>query len=517
MERNNIKQTVKLYVPVFIVNIIFAFIIYFLLMSNQLVNPYDGIWEYSYHIAQKWELSLGRWAWQYLDKLRFGISVDPLTSLITLACYCTSIILVLDLFEIKRRKTGYLITTLFLSNVAVCVTLSYRYMSPTFGVAFLFNVLAAWLVIKLQNHFWSVFVSAVLIGLGMGLYQADLGCACIVLLGYLIYSLYKEDITVRQIFCMLLRGFLAVGIGGIVYVAGLKLCLYTSQLQLSDYNGANSYSLGNTLIKFFGSFKKSYLSFKLFFPHNVYKQNTFQGNRIYYIIFALMAVLLFCGFLKIFKHGKIRALLYALFGLLIPVAANAVLFIATDVDVSIQMTTPMALCLPVLLCIIANLELSNAFMKWMNRICIFFALVVLYGSIYQVQTDQNAMLEGKVTTTALADEIVHALADSNNISSDYRYCIVGVPAGNTLFKVSPLFLEANSYAQFGCWWLDSTCTRKSWQGVFSNLCGVNLPICSNDEYNSIVADEAVENMPLFPLEGSIIKMGDVVVVKVSGL
>lgn len=62
---------------------IFGSVLYSQLMTHQLVNAYDGLWEYTYHSAGKWELSLGRWFWLYLDKIRFGINNDPWTSILT--------------------------------------------------------------------------------------------------------------------------------------------------------------------------------------------------------------------------------------------------------------------------------------------------------------------------------------------------------------------------------------------------------------------------------------------------
>lgn len=66
---------------------LFSAVIYFRLMAEELVNCYDGIWENSYHKAGAWELSLGRWFWLYIDRLRMGVSSDPMTSLMALASY----------------------------------------------------------------------------------------------------------------------------------------------------------------------------------------------------------------------------------------------------------------------------------------------------------------------------------------------------------------------------------------------------------------------------------------------
>ena len=83
----NLKGNLKQWLPTFITCMIFSIIIYFMLLSKGLVNSDDGLWEYNYYKAGRWSLSLGRWFWLYLDRLRFGISTEPITSLLALDCY----------------------------------------------------------------------------------------------------------------------------------------------------------------------------------------------------------------------------------------------------------------------------------------------------------------------------------------------------------------------------------------------------------------------------------------------
>ncbi len=59
--------------------------------------------------------------------------------------------------------------------------------------------------------------------------------------------------------------------------------------------------------------------------------------------------------------------------------------------------------------------------------------IVLWGNIYQVQIDQNAMYEGKTAAGTMAEEILHELAKEECLDPDLRYCLIGIPAGNRLF------------------------------------------------------------------------------------
>ena len=512
-EIKKIGRKIKEYRSVFVVGLIFSIIAYFLLISNQLVNSDDGLWEYSYYKAGKGSLSLGRWLWLYLDRLRFGISTEPLTSLISLACFSLGFAFILDLFEIGKKKVGYLVSLLFLSSTAVCIALSYRYMSPTFALAFLLSVLAAWIIIKWENKVLAVVGGGIAIAFSMGLYQSYLGCTCIILVGYFIYVLQKDDEELKSILINIVKALLAAILGGVLYIVILNVHLNFFHLGMADYNGGNMYSIGNTIKYLPYSIAQTYRVFKRYFIENYFKTNVLQDGKIYMVVFALAIIFLAIGLIHVLKKNKIKALLYILFVSLIPVASNAVLLIATSAWTSLQMTAPMALCIPILLCVEVNTICAHK--KWLERINIVVLALLLYGNIYQIQIDQNVMQEGKIATTTMANEIIHTLNEKDCLDANLKYCVIGTPSGNELFQTSKMYDMANSYARFGSWTSDITCNRRSWQGVFSYLCGIDLEICTVGEYEELMANEIVQNMEAYPKEGFIVQIGDTVVIKVA--
>lgn len=216
-------------------------------MTLQLVNAYDGLWEYTYHAAGKWELSLGRWFWLYLDKIRFGVNNDPWTSIMTILLFSAGVYLISDLFCLEDKKVTFLFSSLFLSSTAVCVSLSYRFMSPVFGFAFLLSVLAAWFTLKFKRVILLVLAGSLMVALSMGAYQACLGCTCLVIAGYLLWKLNCADVSWRQLGLYTGKSAAMLSLGGILYVLLLKVHLAIFNTPLSTYNGADSYSLWNTL------------------------------------------------------------------------------------------------------------------------------------------------------------------------------------------------------------------------------------------------------------------------------
>ena len=516
MIKENIKNMVKKlyeYRTLFIVGLVFSCIIYFSLISNQLVNSNDGLWEYSYYKAGKWSLSLGRWFWIYIDRLRFGISTEPITSLISLSLFSSGFIFIADMFELGKSKLSYLASMLFLSSTVICFSLSYRFMSPTFGLAFLLSVLAVWVLIKWNGKILTIGVSGLLMALSMGLYQAYIGCTCILLLGYFLYTLPNKTISLKNIVYYIGSALCAAVTGGILYIVILNLHLKAFNVTMSSYNGADSYSVGSMIANLGGSLQNIHLTFSRYFFKNYFNINVLQDLYIFYIVFALIAVFLVIGFIKTIKISTPRAALYLLFVILIPIASNAVLLIAAQAWTALLMTAPMALCFPIFICLIQKQEGSKKrVLQWIT-ICVM--VLMLYGNIYQVQIDQQAMLEGKIATTTMANDIIDNLSDNGYLDDEVQYCILGIPAGNDLFATSAIYDKANSDARFGSWYQDITCTRRSWQGVFWYLCGIDINICDAVGYQIVLSDETTQDMPSYPNEGYIKQMGEIVVIKVS--
>ncbi len=492
---------------------VFGLLIYSQLMTQHLVNTYDGLWEYTYHSAGKWELSLGRWFWLYLDKIRFGVSNDPWTSVLTLLLFSAGMLLTVDIFCLKDKKITFLTSALFMSSTAVCVSLAYRYMSPIFGFAFFTSVLAAWFIIKSESIIMPVLAGAFTIALSMGSYQAYIGCTCLIIAGNLVWRLYCTDISCKQIGLYIGKSIATLLSGGIIYILLLKVHLYIFNTALSTYNGAQSYSFWNTIKKLPETIKYSYIMFEMYFFKDLYKTNMFQQYKIYWILFAIYAVLLLVGFLHIWKRSPLRAGFYILVILVLPVMTNAVMLIATDVGISIQMTAPLALFIPILLCIVHKMEFRfPVLVKTLGGIAV---LMALWGNIYQIQLDQNAMYEGKTAASAMAQEIVHDLAREECLSPDLRYCIIGIPAGNRLFYVSEAYGLSNNYAMVGVGWTDSDSSMKSWRGIFHHFCGINLNIWPSGACQTEIEEADLANMPVYPEYGYIQQVGDVVVIKTN--
>lgn len=499
---------------IFLTSIIVSAIVYSLLMCNQLVNRFDGLWHGSISYANDWELSIGRWCLRFLDKARFYLSPDPITSLLTLTVFSLAIILVLDLFEVSQKIIAIFISLLFLINASVCVTLSYRFTSFNYAVSCFLAILAAWFVIKIKKK-WSAVIAALIIAIMLGCYQANIGCTCLLLLLYVPFRLYKADITPKELLQYIGKSSLTLVLGGISYFLVLYVNLEYYNVVMNTYNGASKYGVVEMLSNLPKSILDTYRDFIYYFSNEGIRTNIFS-EKIYLIIGTILLIAIGYGILKVFHTNKLYAFIYLLCFSIIPIACNASILAAYDSRTSIQMTMPMALCIPALLCFVSNIKLKEHVFVYIAKLITTVTLsLLLYGNYIMVQYDQQAMYMGLVSTKTLATQISERLYQLDLFYPEYQYCFIGKPSENVLFNRNDVIMKANDYARFGDLGILPDCVRQSWYGFWTNEMGVNVKVVDDNWYTQAIGNETIRQMPNFPATGSCALINDVVVVKIS--
>lgn len=489
----------------------FGMILYFMLLSGNLVNDMDGIWNTSNFVAGNWEISLGRGLLRYFDKLRFGVVSVPLNSVLMLLILAVANSLLVDLLSFNSKVTAALAAGLLIGNPVVCASLSYCYTSVNFGLAYFFSVAAVFVLVRTKG-LCGIACSSLLIALSMGCYQAYFGVTCLLLLTALIQMLMggKEGKEIKN---YVIKGVSSILIGGVIYFVLTKLLLLRAGVSLASYRGASEVSLSNILIHLPDSFLRCYQNFyRFFFVNRMYCN--ISGMNIFIIVTAvLLMICVLWQFMLLLQKKKGHALGFLACILLIPAASNAVLIIAAGNSVSLQMAMSMIVSI-LLLFVLLPTQGKGVF--YIKRCCCLLVTFLFWGSIAAVSNDQLALKEGTTATVHLANRIINVLDTDGYIRDGSVFAFMGKPSENDFYIKRTAYLNANEYARFGGWWsTEAENHKRSWQGVLSEYCGIRLNLCSGQQYQVLIQNKDVANMPVFPLEGSIAEIDGVIVIKVS--
>ena len=505
-----VHDWIKMYSWLLISGTLFGTAVFSLQISQGLVNSYDGIWNNSVYFADYWERSIGRWFWPYLDKLRFGTVSVPFNSILTLILVAIASAFLLDLFQVKKKGYSFLVCALFVASPLIGNSLSYGYMSPTFGMAYLLGILSMFCAIRVSRTVPAILTGSAFLAFSMGCYQAYFGVACIVALIWVINKLF-HDVNWKEFGNTLIRvGGTLLG-GGLLYKILLDIVLKIYQMELSDYRGASEISITSIILNLPQEIKLTYRDFyRCFFTD--FTQNTTWIRKIYLVLFVFGVIWLLYRLIKVVKMNMVKGLLAVFLILCIPIACNATLIITVEEGSSLLMTGGMTIFLPLLLCIMEKSKDGKALVL----VNVVLMCAVLWVNICIVNNDQIALQEGRSSTYTLAKSIADRIQDEGWVlDGQTEVLLVGRPSENPFFKQTNAWKRANDYAAFGRWWVDPGNNRRSWQGVFDQ-CGIQLLMLNDYERNmEVLNGEKIKEMECFPSKNSISVINDVVVVKVS--
>ena len=501
------------YLRLVLISFVFGLLLYLSLITLDLVNPLDGLWNSTYFMSSSWELSIGRWFWLFLDRFRSGISSNPFNSYLSILLVSIGNILLLDTFDMVNKR-GILCSLLIMSSTTISAFLSYRYMSPTFSLSFLLSILSVWAIIKIKNIYLKYFVSISSLCLSLGLYQANISCCCMIMIIYMIILCIEHD-DWRKIGSFVLNSTITILAGCIIYKIIWDLGLLYFSLSASDYNGASNAGIHSIILGLPVGIKKCYLYFiKYFFTDSWIKHSILQYKFSYVFVFLFLIIPLNIYSFRATRPLKsfvlYQVLLFVLI-LLIPVASNASILLSPEADYLIQQTAGMAICIPmILLSLFSIVNLSSS----INFVAVFLSAVLLYGNTYAVATDLSAMQEGKSSSEKIMTLAVSELINQNLYSTDNQYYFIGSLDKSPLFEVSELWYRANDYARFGQWLKTSYGIRTSYGSLLRNM-GIKCDIGPDDDYYKIIYSEELNSMENFPSSNSVKNIDNYIIIKIS--
>ena len=500
-----------------LISLLISLAAYQLLISNELVNTYDALWQGAEYRNYLWVIEIGRWFWPVLGHAQMNICPEPFTSILALIFYVVGSCAVAFWSGVKDSLKGYLLVLTSVINTAVCVALSHRYMSPVFGLSFLLALLAVRMLSKEKLLPWLASVAC--LTLTLGLYQSNIGCACVLVLIFVVQMLQDglETRKVLRFLCKTLASFLC---SFILYKVIWDLTLKFCHVDASSYRGGDT-SIMKIITSLPTSIKNTYLEFYRYFFENELKYNVYQRLAPFRLmLFCLILVTVILIGRKLASSPFRAKLGAAACLLLIPPAANVALILAVDAgQTSIQMTMPMATVFPFLLCVADSCPLDSQVGKrsrWLELAAGLRAmcmLVLLGGSLMMVSIDQHVMLKSRETAVSLLNRVTVDLGEDTNPEGGVFF--IGRPSDNPIFLKDQLWQRSNDYAHYGEFWLGGNLTTQSYFGYLRDA-GLLLTFNWDEAaWNEVGNREDVKTMPVCPDEGYIRRIGNAMVVRLS--
>lgn len=485
-------------------------VFFFSLMANGLVNNLDGIWHPSNFIAGDWEISLGRGLQRYADRARFGLVSSSWNSIICFALIGIGDVLLIKKMSLEKSAFSFLLILISIVNPVIAESLSYSYMSVNFALAFLLSVISFYFIpFDKKNIFRNSVISCFAFAVSMAFYQAYIGVFATCCLLFAIGKLLKLQ-NIKKVLMYLINCLIVFVLGGGIYYAITELLLFRAGIEMASYKGADNVGVISIIKNVPWSFIKTYKEFWNYVIVN--KMNTnLEFSRVMSIFVAILILGIFLvQFVKVFRKNKKNAFLMLFLFALIPCGTCIIVMIAVDNSITGLMAMGIVSIFMMFYTVVENA-------KWEKNVYYVVIAVLMWYWIGTVENDQIALKEGITATTTIATEIMQDVNDCSDYEYGNRIAFVGRTADNPCFYVSEAYNMANGYAQFGKWSTDPRNNRVTWSGIYNVYCGRVIPICDDETYSQLILSQEVEEMPIYPEEGYMQLIDDVLVVKVSDL
>lgn len=530
--------TIKSNLKVLIWMLAISYILYSFLINNNLVNTYDGLWRGNSHIANEWEIMLGRFFIPVLSIVRLGISIEPLISILALSYLCFGLYLILIIFNMANKR-GILLSLLTISSSTVCLWLSYRYASTAFSLGFLFAVIASYILIKFEetntlSHLLKLLLSAVFVMLSLALYQTQVSVTLLIVMMYfMIYVYNNKDKSLIIMLKPLADLAISVVIGMIMYKILWDIILKGVHASASDYMGADNLHISEMLYNVPNKFLNSFNNFYLYFSGKSFKSDALN---LYIVGWILIIVAIILVFYKLIRNKvTVFGIFFVVLNLLlIPTSLSITTFLAVATEgVAPQGTIAFAILFTLIGLVLFNLYDFDSYKK--NAIAIFAVfLIILHGRLNQIMVDTFAMYDYRNASISLANQIIGRIDNlycqypDSDISPINNVVFFGIPVKNELFKVTTHSFRRlsnrdciNNFAKVGDFWgnnvKDFACLQFSYEGLIDKCMGIDY-VADVGKYlgfSYLYIDENFKNRKPFPSHESIFVVNNTIIVKVS--
>ncbi len=303
--------------------ILVGIIAHFYKITNWLPNWDSLVFRYD---AQNM-LGLGRWFLPIVCSFSSFYDLPFLNGLIAIFFHSISAVVICKILNVRNKITAVLIGAVVVSFPMVTSVMMYNYVADGYSIAFFLSTLAALFMTSEKPRY---FISALLIALSTGIYQAYLTVTIMLVLMKLVDHIIYEKLSFAKVLKKSLFMLVTGAFGVIFYSVILKIVLSVFSVDLLDYQGMSS-SLSFKSIDFFGSLytvKETFLN--CFFDIS-------EGINLYVIINAFIFLFTLAHYFKYLIVSKLYKNFLHIFaivilGAMLIIGAGALAFINAGID-----------------------------------------------------------------------------------------------------------------------------------------------------------------------------------------
>ena len=480
-----------------IAGMVFGMLAYLFFFTNKLVN-HD---EVQCLFDKGATFSSGRWGLRILEFIFPNYSMPWLYGIITIVLITLSVCLMVSIFSIRTPSLQVLLAGTVMVFPSLIGLLAYMFTSSSYAAAFLLAVLAVWFVTRPD-------IRAMLPGLfcmvaSLSIYQSYVALAAGLLVLFVIRQLLtQEDVAAAVKSGVVYVLFLVISLG--IYYVGTMVINRLLGVGLSAYAGSGMSfrfsELPQRTVLAYQSFLQFFSGYRGLLP-------TALSQGLHILLFVLMGLmmLLLCR-----KLPLPRVLLIAVLVVILPLAVNC-MYLFSDVDSVHTLVLYGFVAFYVLAVLLADLCISkvpSSRQVLPNALSFALALIVA-GNIFLANRTGLLLHLRYENAYSFYTSLVADIKMTPGFDENTKLAVIGY------YREPDFYLEQFPFSDH------ITGTDGFLPDIYSKdrfleyYLGFPIPMASEAEIAEIAASEEYAAMARYPYYGSMQKIGDILVVKLS--
>lgn len=500
----------------FISTLIIGFITNIILLTIMIMSS-DGLWNSLVHFSTGYEITLGRWALMFFEKLRNNISMVTVTTVYSIFITAVTAVFIVDFYGLQSKISAFLTGMILGVSPCLAMTMLYSFTSDLYCWAFLLSVISAWLICRNKRGLLEGLFSAIAIMVSMALYQSYIGITVGLCISKVILNSINSIKNKKEIFKDIGYRVLVVCIGLFFYYISVKVAIYHYGLKLSDYHGVNEVSFFNIIANLGTSIPTTYKVFFGFFYGDSNINNSSFNRGILWGIFLLAITIVYLYIIVNNKENNKKEKVFSvifntIIFIMLPIGLNVINVMVPNTTYYPLNSEQMLLIVPLGFAILESLELEKAsILKWASVLSCFIICITYYLSINASYLLIRIKYNQAYSITVRA---VARLENTEGYAKDKRWIFTGVIDGEDINKISNLEkYTLNSIDTISIFHRDYYGAIATWTKLLEQYLGITPNFATIDEYKEIINTEEYKNMPMFPEKDSIREINGIMVVK----
>lgn len=486
----------------FCASFFFGLLAYGFAFTNKLVN-HD---EVSSLFTKGATVTSGRWGLGALDSIFPNYSMPWIYGLITISLIALAVCLMVQMFHIENRMLQVLLSGCIVVFPSLIGLFGYMFTSSSFALAFFLAVASAALLQAGKKRLLIPALGCLVFSLSI--YQAYICVAASLLVLVLIQQLLLDESPAA----VLRRGidfvvFLVLGLG--LYYLGTQILLTLTGNQLNDYA---SEKIAFSVSSVFQGILLAYLNFLRFFTEGFHGLIPTGFSRcLHWILAASTGVLLFLNLMAT-KKEPLRVLLVIALATVLPLAVNCMYMITTPESIHTLVLYGFV-AVYLLAVILADKALSSREPKPLSAVAVNLQTIVMAVIIaVNIYIANQAYLHLHLryeNASAFYTSLIADIKMTPDFTEDTKLAIIGEYQQPEYYHQQ--FEQIHSITGIYGFVPDSY-SKKFFLEYYT---GFPMEFASSEEIAEITATAEFEAMAVYPYYGSLQKIRNILVVKLS--